>query len=83
MKIKNYQHTIFWFFLKDIGEFVAILFPAAGEALAKLSKTFPNIEQVKVNLAELPVGNFICIFSKMGDDKSGLGKFSNISKFQQ
>ncbi len=32
----------------DVGEFIAILFPSAGEALAKLSRNFPNIEQVKV-----------------------------------
>jgi len=31
----------------DIGEFIAIMYPTAGEALAKLSKDYPNIDAVK------------------------------------
>ena len=35
--------------ISDIGEFVAILYPAAGECLAKLTGSFPNIEEVKAH----------------------------------
>jgi len=31
----------------DMGEFIAIMYPSAGEVLAKLSQSFPNIDQVK------------------------------------
>lgn len=31
----------------DMGEFIAIMYPSAGEVLARLSQSFPNIEQVK------------------------------------
>jgi len=41
----------------DIGEFIAILYPSAGEALAKLSKNFPNIDQVKDLFKRLDVDN--------------------------
>ena len=34
----------------DMGEFIAIMFPSAGEAISKLSKSFPNIDQVKVRI---------------------------------
>merc|ERR1719312_1020360 len=30
-----------------MGEFIAIMYPSAGEVLAKLSQSFPNIDQVK------------------------------------
>jgi len=41
----------------DIGEFIAILFPSAGEALAKLSRSFPNIQQVKELFHRLDLDN--------------------------
>jgi len=41
----------------DVGEFIAILFPSAGEALAKLSRNFPNIEQVKTLFHNLDFDN--------------------------
>ena len=44
----NKVHNKSMFTILDVGEFIAILFPSAGEALAKLSRNFPNIEQVKV-----------------------------------
>merc|ERR1719334_2507960 len=31
----------------DMGEFIAIMYPAAGEALAKLSKNYTSIDEVK------------------------------------
>ena len=43
----------------DMGEFIAIMYPAAGEAIAKLSKNFPNIEEVKE------------LFKKMDYDNDG------------
>lgn len=41
----------------DLGEFIAIMFPSAGEALAKLSKSFPNIDQVKTLFHNLDLDN--------------------------
>jgi len=41
----------------DVGEFIAILFPSAGEALAKLSRNYPNIEQVKILFRNLDFDN--------------------------
>jgi len=41
----------------DMGEFIAILFPAAGEVIAKLSKTVPTIDQVKELFRRLDLDN--------------------------
>jgi len=59
----------------DIGEFVAILFPAAGEALAKLSKTFPNIEQVKDLFKMLDIDGDGCVTKD--EVKEYSGRFSD------
>merc|ERR1711915_432805 len=39
------------------GEFIAIMYPAAGEALAKLSKNYTNIDEVKELFKKLDVDN--------------------------
>jgi len=41
----------------DMGEFIAIMYPAAGEALAKLSKNYPNIEEVEKLFKRLDLDN--------------------------
>jgi len=41
----------------DIGEFIAIMYPAAGEALAKLSRNYPNIDEVKELFRRLDYDN--------------------------
>ena len=41
----------------DMGEFIAILYPTAGEALTKLSKNYTNIDQVKHLFKQLDVDN--------------------------
>jgi len=41
----------------DMGEFIAIMYPAAGEAIAKLSKSFNNIEEVKNMFKKLDIDN--------------------------
>jgi len=41
----------------DMGEFIAIMYPTAGEALAKLSKNYPNIDQVKDLFKSIDVDN--------------------------
>jgi len=41
----------------DMGEFIAIMYPAAGEALAKLSKNYTNIDEVKELFKKLDVDN--------------------------
>jgi len=41
----------------DMGEFIAIMYPTAGEALAKLSKNYPNIDQVKELFRKLDFDN--------------------------
>lgn len=41
----------------DMGEFIAIMYPAAGEAIAKLSKNFTNIEEVKHMFKKLDKDN--------------------------
>ncbi|XP_023335211.1 calcium-binding protein LPS1-alpha-like [Eurytemora carolleeae] len=40
-----------------MGEFIAIMFPSAGEAISKLSKSFPNIDQVKNLFKQLDFDN--------------------------
>lgn len=39
----------------DMGEFIAIMYPSAGEAIAKLTKYVPNIEEVKRLFAVIDV----------------------------
>lgn len=41
----------------DMGEFIALMYPAAGEAVAKLSKNFPNIEEVKTLFKRIDADN--------------------------
>jgi len=41
----------------DMGEFIAIMYPAAGEAISKLSKNYPNIEEVKLLFRKLDLDN--------------------------
>jgi len=41
----------------DMGEFIAIMYPAAGEALAKLSKNYPNIDEVELLFRKLDFDN--------------------------
>jgi len=41
----------------DMGEFIAIMYPAAGEALAKLSKNYPNIDEVEKLFKRLDLDN--------------------------
>merc|ERR1719323_1159896 len=41
----------------DMGEFIAILYPTAGEALTKLSKNYKNIDEVKDLFRKLDVDN--------------------------
>jgi len=41
----------------DMGEFIAIMYPSAGEALAKLAKNYPNIEEVKELFRKLDIDN--------------------------
>jgi len=41
----------------DMGEFIAIMYPAAGEALAKLAKNFPNIDEVELLFHKLDFDN--------------------------
>merc|ERR1719431_1611968 len=41
----------------DMGEFIAIMYPAAGEALAKLSKNYPNIEEGEKLFKRLDLDN--------------------------
>eukprot|EP00092_Neocalanus_flemingeri_P026177 GFUD01028374.1.p1 GENE.GFUD01028374.1~~GFUD01028374.1.p1 ORF type:complete len:1019 (+),score=296.62 GFUD01028374.1:74-3058(+) len=41
----------------DMGEFIAIMYPSAGEALAKLSKNYPNIDEVKALFKQIDYDN--------------------------
>ena len=41
----------------DMGEFIAIMYPTAGEALGKLSKKYKNIDEVKDLFKKLDVDN--------------------------
>jgi len=41
----------------DMGEFIAILYPTAGEALSKLSKNYHNVDEVKHLFKQLDVDN--------------------------
>jgi len=41
----------------DMGEFIAIMYPAAGEAISKLSKNYPSIDEVKVLFKKLDIDN--------------------------
>merc|ERR1719348_566823 len=45
----------------DMGEFIAIMYPAAGEALAKLSKNYPNIDEVEKLFKRLDLDNDVSI----------------------
>ena len=41
----------------DMGEFIDIMYPTAGEALSKLSKNYKNIDEVKDLFKKLDVDN--------------------------
>jgi len=45
----------------DMGEFIAIMFPSAGEVIAKLSKTVPTIDEVKELFRRLDLDNDGCV----------------------